>query len=254
MAQSQLTFIQTTEQISQFLSLVPPENTNTPSIYIDLEGINLCRHGSISLLQVFISSISQTFILDIHTLGYSAFTTPSPNDPSKTLKAILEDPTIPIVCYDIRSDNDALHHLYSISVANVIDLQLLELATRTGSRRLLNGLSRSIQHYPILTESEKSSWLQTKERGRRLFAPEKGGSYEVFNVRPLPDDLLEYCVQDVQHLQKLWQYLDSKLENMNAIWKLRIRNETQARIALCRGHDFQPKDRRMALAPSSFGV
>ncbi|KAF3185019.1 hypothetical protein TWF788_004846 [Orbilia oligospora] len=254
MPQSQVTFVQTTEQVSQFLSCVPLGGTNVPSIYIDLEGVNLSRHGYISLLQIFLFPLSQNFILDIHTLGHSAFTTSSPDDPSRTFKSILEDPDIPIVCYDIRADNDALYNLYSISVANVIDLQLLELATRHGSRRLLNGLSRSIQYYPILSASEKYDWVQIKERGRRLFAPERGGRYEIFNSRPLPDDLLEYCVQDVQHLQKLWQYFNSKLENMDSIWRQKIRVETERRISLCRDPDFQAKDRGLALGPISFRI
>jgi exonuclease 3'-5' domain-containing protein 1 len=37
-----------------------------------------------------------------------------------------------------------------------------------------------------------------------MFAPEHGGSYEVFNQRPLPAELVEYCVHDVQWLPKLF--------------------------------------------------
>ncbi len=32
------------------------------------------------------------------------------------------------------------------------------------------------------------------------FAPDKGGSYEVWRVRPLSPDLLNYCAQDVSML------------------------------------------------------
>ncbi|KAF3157657.1 hypothetical protein TWF569_000222 [Orbilia oligospora] len=219
MAQPQHTFVDTPEAVASLLSLVPKETTSIPSIYIDLEGANLGRHGSISLLQLFISIIPHIYILDIHTLGQSAFTTPSLINPLTTLKTVLEDPSIPIVCYDIRSDSDALYHLYSVSIANVVDLQLYE--------------------------------EQTKQRGAQLFTPEKGGSIEVFNDRSLPKEILDYCVQNVQQLPWLWQYFSRKLEKMDERWKALIETETQARIALCR-EDYVAEGRQRALAPLSF--
>ncbi|KAF3190752.1 hypothetical protein TWF788_008274 [Orbilia oligospora] len=214
MAQPQHTFVDTPEAVASLLSLVPKETTSIPSIYIDLEGANLGRHGSISLLQLFISIIPHIYILDIHTLGQSAFTTPSLINPLTTLKTVLEDSSIPIVCYDIRSDSDALYHLYSVYISNVVDLQLYEVATRTGP--------------------QARKWEQTKQRGAQLFTPEKGGSFEVFNDRPLPKEILDYCVQNVQQLPWLWQYFSRKLEKMDERWKALIETETQARIALCR--------------------
>ncbi|KAK6513417.1 hypothetical protein TWF281_005043 [Arthrobotrys megalospora] len=251
MAPPESTFIDTPEGISGLLSLIPRESTSVPSIYIDLEGFDLCRDGSISILQLFISTIPHIYIIDIHTLGHAAFTTPCSIDPSITLKAILEDSSIPIVCYDIRSDNDALYHHYSISISNVVDLQLYELATRTGSRKLLNGLSKAIISYAGLSPLEAYVMDQIKQRGVLLFAPEKGGSYEIFNHRPLPQEILDYCVQDVQYLPSLWRHFTQELEKKDRRWKDRIRTETQARIDLCR-KDYFVKGRQNALGPPSF--
>jgi len=51
-----------------------------------------------------------------------------------------------------------------------------------------------------------------KETGLKLFAPEEGGIYEVFNERPLSDMIGLYCVQDVQWLPVLYQtYLQRKV-------------------------------------------
>ncbi|KAF3170945.1 hypothetical protein TWF225_010684 [Orbilia oligospora] len=251
MAQPQHTFVDTPEAVASLLSLVPKETTSIPSIYIDLEGANLGRHGSISLLQLFISIIPHIYILDIHTLGQSAFTTPSLINPLTTLKTVLEDPSIPIVCYDIRSDSDALYHLYSVYISNVVDLQLYEVATRTGPRTLLNSLSQTIKTHSNFSLLEARKWEQTKQRGAQLFTPEKGGSFEIFNDRPLPKEILDYCVQNVQQLPWLWQYFRRKLEKMDERWKALIETETQARIALCR-EDYVAEGRQRALAPLSF--
>ncbi|KAK6357785.1 hypothetical protein TWF718_002091 [Orbilia javanica] len=251
MAQSQHTFVDTPEAVAMLLSLTPKEITSIPSIYIDLKGANLCRHGSISLLQLFISTIPHTYILDVHTLGQSAFTTPSLIDPLTTFKTILEEPSIPIVCYDIRSYNDALYHLYSVSISNVVDLQLYEVATRTGPRTLLNGLSRTTKIYSNLPLQEAQKWEQSKQRGAQLLNPKKGGNFEVFNDRPLPKEILDYCLQDVRQLPWLWQYFNQKLEKMDQRWKALIETETQARIALCR-EEYVAEGRQRALAPLSF--
>ncbi|KAK6514305.1 hypothetical protein TWF506_008701 [Arthrobotrys conoides] len=256
MAPPASTFVDTAEGISTLLSQIPREETTTttPSIFIDLEGVDLCRTGSISILQLYISSIPHIYIIDIHTLGNTAFTTPSSTDASITLKSILEDPTIPVVFYDIRSDNDALYHHFGIQVSNVVDLQLYELATRDGfihSRRYLHGLSKAILANASLSAAEAVRMDQVKQRGVQLFAPEKGGSYEVFNSRPLPEELLEYCVQDVQYLPVLLRHFSQRLGRMDRRWMDRIRNETEARIALCKKDSFT-KGRQNALAPPSF--
>ncbi|KAK6339254.1 hypothetical protein TWF718_008676 [Orbilia javanica] len=256
MAPPESTFVDTVEGISTLLSSVPRGPVPGPSIFIDLEGVNLCRDGSISILQLFISTIPHIYIIDIHTLGNLAFTTPSATDESVTLKSILEDPGVPVVFYDIRSDNDALYHHFNIQISNVVDLQLYELATRSGpgfrnNRRYLNGLSRAILENANLSLAEASRMDRVKQIGVGLFAPEKGGSYEVFNRRPLPAELLEYCVQDVQYLPVLLRFFSQRLERMDKRWMEMIRVETEARIALCRNAIF-PKGRQNALAPVSF--
>ncbi|KAF1835696.1 hypothetical protein BDW02DRAFT_618351 [Decorospora gaudefroyi] len=48
-----------------------------------------------------------------------------------------------------------------------------------------------------------ASWKLAKEKGERLFKAEHGGSYDVFNQRPIPEDISSYCVGDVQYLPEL---------------------------------------------------
>lgn len=120
--------------------------TAKPILYVDLEGINLCRHGSISILQIYQSEQDHVYLIDVHRLGASAFETKS-NDGSATLKSILENKSIAKAFFDVRNDSDALYNQFDVYLQGVVDLQLMELKTRTRSKRLLNGLARCLENF-----------------------------------------------------------------------------------------------------------
>jgi exonuclease 3'-5' domain-containing protein 1 len=221
--------------------------TSPPSLYLDLEGVYLSRHGSISILQVHVSPNNRTYLIDIHILGDKAFSTAGAN--GQTLKGILESGSIPKVFFDVRNDSDALFSHFGIDLACVHDIQLMELATRTFSKRCVNGLTKCIERDISLTTSEREAWKETKEKGLNLFAPERGGSYEVFNARPLSKDLLLYCIQDVHFMPKLWQHYNSK---MSERWAAKVQQATRERVALSQTTTFNGKGQHMALGPSGW--
>jgi exonuclease 3'-5' domain-containing protein 1 len=49
------------------------------------------------------------------------------------------------VIFDIRNDSDALFSLFQISVDGIKDLQLMELATRRGSKDFVAGLATCVE-------------------------------------------------------------------------------------------------------------
>lgn len=59
-----------------------------------------------------------------------------------------------------------------------------------------------MQHAPI-SSAEKMEWKTAKQAGARLFLPSEGGSFEVFNRRPMGEILEKCCVNDVVLLEKL---------------------------------------------------
>jgi hypothetical protein len=61
---------------------------------------------------------------------------------------------------------------------------------RAATRRCVNELSRCIERGIYLTVSEREAWKDTKEKGLDLFAPELSGSYDLFNARPLSEEVL----------------------------------------------------------------
>lgn len=218
--------------------------TVQPSIYIDLEGVDLCRYGTVSIMQIHCLPSTRTYLIDVYTLGDKCFSTPGSE--SRTLKHILESADILKVFFDVRNDSDALYSKYQIDLAGIHDLQLMELATRSGPKRLVNGLSRCIERDARLSLHERSVLAQIKEKGKRLFAPERGGRYEVFNERPLPNDIRLYCAQDVQILPRLWTEYNKK---MSPAWRQRMVAESKARVCLSQTVTYDGRGRHMAKGP-----
>jgi exonuclease 3'-5' domain-containing protein 1 len=260
------------ENLHSFVTDLDNLTRSQPSkiIFIDLEGIKLSRHGSISLLTLLIHDTSiqspdpdQLYLIDIHTLGSSAFTeasaTPAYLDvpactkpvPSPTLQQILESPAYLKILFDVRNDSDALFAHFGIRLQGTLDLQLMEnLSRRSQNKRLVHGLGRCIKSDSLLSIPEKKTWEVTKEAGRKLFAPEKGGRYEVFNERPLKQEMVDYCTQDVWCMPGLYRVYKARLEVQGALdWVERIRRETAKRLVESMGAGYQPHGRDKALAP-----
>lgn len=238
--------INTVAALEDFLNGLP-SSVDEPNLYIDLEGNNLSRHGMLSLITILVEFCHTFHLIDVHVLGKDAFTVSDLN--GTTLQHILESANIPKVFFDIRTDSDALFNLFNISVAGIEDLQLMELGARKGSKRLVKGLARCIEQDAPLSPSEREEWKAAKDKGKSLFAPERGGSYEVFDQRPLSAEVEKYCVQDVVYMPALWKKYHAELD---AIWKDKVAEETKARIALSQSAEFVGNGKHMAEGPEAW--
>jgi exonuclease 3'-5' domain-containing protein 1 len=107
----------------------------------------------------------------------------------------------------VRNDSDALFAHYGVALQGVEDVQLMDSAARrtTAERRLLNGLSKTLERHVFPWGEYKggTSWKENKQ----VFQTKYGGSYEAFNTRPIPDNIVAYCVGDVQYLPGLRERL-----------------------------------------------
>ncbi|KAE8450344.1 hypothetical protein EG329_006418 [Mollisiaceae sp. DMI_Dod_QoI] len=204
-AQSNATFIDFERDLLPLLDSIANLTVDPPSLYMDLEGIDLGRHGSMSILSLYIAPTQKTYLIDIHRLGSAAFSIT--NNSGTTLKTVLESSTIPKVVFDIRNDSDALFSLFQISVDGIKDLQLMELASRTGSRKFLSGLSKCIEKERPISPAAKTEWRLTKECGPWL----------------------------------------SKLRRPEqAFWRSKVRETTKDRIKLSQSSDYDGKSKRNA--------
>ncbi|KAK6076550.1 hypothetical protein SCUP515_05379 [Seiridium cupressi] len=111
--------------------------------------------------------------------SYKAFTTAGKK--GSALEHTLEYGMIPII-FHVRNDSDVLYSHYKINLQGVQDLQLMELATRPFTGTYISGLANCIKIDLSFSPGEKTTWQDTKQKGRRLFAPELGGSYKVLLV------------------------------------------------------------------------
>jgi exonuclease 3'-5' domain-containing protein 1 len=132
---------------------------NPPSSYFDLEGTRLGRLSSLSLLILYMAPQWTTYIIDVHSLDRDTFTTKNNN--SNSLRAVLQSPILPKVFFDIRNDSNTLYSHYKISVNTIIDVQLLELATRNHSMNFVAGLAKCTQR-----DSATSATCMRKRRCR----------------------------------------------------------------------------------------
>ena len=241
--------IDTATTLTAFLDNLPQASAQ-PILFIDLEGNNLSRNGTLSLITILVEPRHQVHLIDVHTLGKEAFTTPNTNN-TTTLQQILESETTTKVFFDIRHDSDALSGLYGIRVSGIEDLQPMELASRSRfeNKRYVSGLAKCIQNYSQLSWVEKQQFKVTKDQSKRLFDPTRGGSYAVFDQRPLDPQVAKYCAQDVLHMPGLYDVFRTKL---SASWNEKVKEETAARIALSQSAQGVGRGPQNALGPSGW--
>lgn len=239
--------IDTTASVAEMVDRIVNLPVSPPSLYIDLEGIELGRYGFISIVTLYVLPTGTVYLIDVHVLGIAAFFTTGKS--KQTLQSILESEQVPKVFFDVRNDSDALNCLFQVKLAGIIDLQLLELATRGGSMRFLHGLAKCISKDANLTPQQDSEWQKCKSAGRALFAPEKGGRYEVFNERPLRKEIADYSAQDVTALPKLWEAYSAKLSHGDPYWPALIETTMRKRITDSQSAWYVPDGKDKALGP-----
>ncbi|KIO24993.1 hypothetical protein M407DRAFT_211272 [Tulasnella calospora MUT 4182] len=230
---SAYTVVDTTQALSSFVSKLYELERTRPALFVDLEGYELGRNGRLALITIYALPLAMTYIVDVTTLEEASFTTEGEGLPGKTLKSLLEDNSIPKVLYDCRGDNDALYNLYKVDMRGVIDLQLMELATRATSPygANLNGLARTIRNYADLPDQALEKWERVKNYGKEIFESAGPQTLGLFEVRPLSEKVIEYSIQDTTILPRLYDRFNGLIQ---PTWRRRVEEETSRRLQLAR--------------------
>lgn len=183
-------------------------------IAVDFEGIDLCRDGELCLIQCAQKDDNgRVYLFDIVAMNKAAFT-------EGGLKELLESSHVKKVIYDGRGDADALYHQFEVSLLNVYDLQICSVKRQETLEcrpdKFVHGLGKAMNRF-LEHDFHRSVDIQhVKKAGKELFAPEKGGSYEVWKVRPLHPDLIKYASLDVEILHDMksaWERFSPELDN-----------------------------------------
>jgi exonuclease 3'-5' domain-containing protein 1 len=110
--------------------------------------------------------------------------------------------------------------------------------------KYLHGLGKSMRHFGLAS----ASWTRIKDEGVSLFAPEKGGSYDVFEKRPLDPRIVQYCMHDVAFMLELESVMRGRLARSMNNWEAFIVRESAARVALSQTPSYNGNGPHMALA------
>ncbi|KAK0930971.1 hypothetical protein LTR29_016547 [Friedmanniomyces endolithicus] len=235
-------FLDTTAALEKFLSDLGNCDGQPPRLYVDLEGNNLSRNGTLSLVTILLEPERDVYLVDVTTLGRDAFTTAGAD--GRTLKSVLESEDVVKVYFDIRNDSDALFGLYEIRGrwhrGPAVDGAGLEEFQQEECQWI---------GQVTIPFVERRRWQVVKDNGKHLFDPQQGGSYAVFDQRPLSKDIKEYCIQDVTFMPHLRDIYRRKL--CDAWWR-KIDTETNARIQLSQSPSFRGKGQHMAQGPPAW--
>lgn len=201
--------IDTEDSLRDALRSFPTVSTKLPAFYFDCEGHELGRHGTLDLLQVYVLPLQHTFVIDIYVLQDKAFTTTSGN---LSLKSLLQSKDIKKVFFDVRNDSDALFSHFNVSLRGIIDLQLMEyfLPERSGINLL--SLRDCIDRDSALAPEVIENWKQNKASITGARSDSSDGRNPPSQQRPVPDDLLQYSVGDVEYLPRLFRMYRSNLD------------------------------------------
>lgn len=233
-----------------------PANPNDPpSLYFDIEGQKLGRYGTMSILTLYLSPDDTVYLIDVFTLQSLTFT--NTNRKGTCLKGILESPTIPKGFFDIRNDSDALFSLFGIHVDGIHDIQLMELAQRPGSKRSLGGLARCIgtdvTKNTVADLSAATQAFRAKKAGEKLWNPRRGGSYAVFDARPIAPAIISYCCADVVMLPRLWDaYMRALSGDSQLLWRRRVKEATADRIRESQKPSYNPNGQNRSFGPAGW--
>lgn len=166
------------------------------TVFISMEGTPVSRNGGISIMMMSFLDEGPMYAVDVFTLGRAAFTLEGDESGRRSLQSLLEDAEIVKFFWDIRGPADALHWLYQVNLAGAVDLQLVEAATRKSTNRDPPRPHESLHPLRSLVQAIETQdiWFSPEQRASvsdnyapaiRLFWPDVGGSYEVFNERPM---------------------------------------------------------------------
>lgn len=117
-----------------------------PRIAVDIQGDELGRFGTISIIQIATPN-KEVYLFDITKLQHSAF--------SEGLSSLFTDPLVQKVFFDVRTDCDALFHLFQITPISIIDCQIVCMSSPSrANSKFLVSLKGEVQENSTFTFEE----------------------------------------------------------------------------------------------------
>lgn len=148
--------------------------------------------------------------MDIQTMGNAVFTTAAPSDggpaAGKTLKDVFEAPDVPKVVFGGNVVR-LLKGMFGVEMKGVVDLQAMameNMAPASGESALHKTLETCIMELENITVPELENWRDATKKGNAEMA-------ELARKRPLENEIMSYCLGEVQYLPELWESYNGRL-------------------------------------------
>jgi exonuclease 3'-5' domain-containing protein 1 len=269
-------WVDTKDLITKFLKTMATVPSGKLEISVDLEGNNLCRYGTISIVQVFVPEVVKVFLVDVTVLKEAAFETtidtpitdiedrtikpyPATTTPQSvitstdgppctlvSLKAILESPYIPTIFYDCRNDSNALYFLFGVSLACVEDVQLMENIhwdDYDDTKSKLKNIDHCMRLHGGL-DAEAQQEFSDLKNFVKAWAKREG--YGIFDQRPIDERLKDYAAGDAMYLPRARDNLRAKLDD-NQLRMAQI--EAMDRVEESQSESYNPRGPGKSDAP-----
>ncbi|XP_033631720.1 piRNA biogenesis protein EXD1-like [Asterias rubens] len=188
-------------QIKPVLDEIRRSQDTSPFLAVDLEGESLSRKGELSIVSI--ATDDDIYLFDIKKLGREVF--------DKGLKSILEDSSRDKIMFDCRQDADCLWHQFRVRLANVLDLQLMEIIhneehpdpeyPQKDKIPRVGGFLYCLKRYV-----HDDALIDAKEAGKDIML-EAG----IWMIRPMKEVLLQYSACDVRGFFQLYSQLEDGL-------------------------------------------
>lgn len=166
------------------------------------------------------------------------------------MKQSLQSSSIKKFVFDVRNLADALLHSYGISLKNILDVQLLELAVRpAGSRVYVSGVAKAVEDSGILTTEQLATFKDARKTFASTFVPQRGGNEALLLVRPMDEIMQSYCALDVYFLPPVYDSFRKQLDPEPRPWLDRIRKETNRRLTKVNSTAYEGQGFKLKFAP-----
>ncbi|PIA42872.1 hypothetical protein AQUCO_02000372v1 [Aquilegia coerulea] len=191
-------------------------------IGFDCEGVDLCRHGTLCIMQL--AFPNAVYLVDVIQGGEMLM---------KACKPALESSYITKVIHDCKRDSEALYFQYGIKLHNVVDTQIAYslIEEQEGRTRLPDDY---ISFVGLLADPRYCgvSYLE-KQEVRVLLRQDPG----YWTYRPLSEQMVRAAADDVRFLLYIYHKMMDKLNN-KSLWHLAVRGALYCRCFCINDNEF----------------
>ncbi|KAG8051603.1 hypothetical protein GUJ93_ZPchr0001g31835 [Zizania palustris] len=195
------------------VEFLKPSASQKLVIGFDCEGVDLCRHGALCIMQL--AFTDAIYLVDAIEGG---------KDLIQACKPALESEYVTKVIHDCKRDSEALYFQFGIKLHNVMDTQIAYylLEEQEGKKR---GFTDYISFVNLLADPRYCGMpYPEKEEVRTLLRQDPN----FWTNRPLSEMMVRAATDDVRFLLNIHEKMMEKLSKVS-LWRLSVRSELYCR-------------------------